>query len=394
MVLFKKRVGCEIAYTDKHNNYGTPLQGFATVKKIQDLGYDCEIIKYTKQLSLLNKIKLVYLMYRCGGTKDKMRIVKERLNMKCHPDYAKNIAIRTQAVNAYKAKRLIPLFHEYIGFDALCKGSLNYNAVPVGSDQVWTPMSLYSRFFNLLFVDDRIPKIAYASSFGVSSIPDFQKAETKLYLDRFDYIGAREVKGKEIVDSLSVKKAKVVVDPTMLHTREEWEKEIADSSIVNDNGPYIFCYFLGTNQHARQAVNELKKTTGYKIITIRHMDEYVHEDESFGDEFPYCVDPNDFVKYISKATYVCTDSFHCSVFSILFHRMFMTFYRFSQGSKGSRNSRIDSLFNLFDLQERLYQGDIKLIQKEIDYDYVDVKLSSLREESISFLRDALAIVTK
>ena len=70
----------------------------------------------------------------------------------------------------------------------------------------------------------------------------------------------------------------------------------------------------------------------------------------------------------------------------------MTFYRFSQGSKGSRNSRIDSLFNLFDLQERLYQGDIKLIQKEIDY--VDVKLSSLREESISFLRDALAIVTK
>ena len=57
MVLFKKRVGCVIAYTDKHNNYGTSLQGFATVKKIQDLGYDCEIIKYTKQLSLLNKIK-------------------------------------------------------------------------------------------------------------------------------------------------------------------------------------------------------------------------------------------------------------------------------------------------------------------------------------------------
>ena len=47
MVLFKKRVGCVIAYTDKHNNYGTSLQGFATVKKIQDLGYDCEIIKYT-----------------------------------------------------------------------------------------------------------------------------------------------------------------------------------------------------------------------------------------------------------------------------------------------------------------------------------------------------------
>ena len=60
----KKKIGCVIAYSDNHNNYGTSLQGFATIKKIRDLGYDCEIIRYKKQLTLFEKIKLIYLMFR------------------------------------------------------------------------------------------------------------------------------------------------------------------------------------------------------------------------------------------------------------------------------------------------------------------------------------------
>lgn len=388
-----KKIGCVIAYSDNHNNYGTSLQGYATIKKIQDLGYPCEVIRYKKTLSTLEKLNLVYLMFRCGGTKDKMRTVKERLNLKLYPNYAQGIAERTKAVNAYKAKKLIPLFHEYVGYDSLHQGSLNYGAVVVGSDQVWTPMSLYSKFYNQLFVDDSVPKIAYASSFGVSKIPSFQHAETRKYLNRFDRIGVREIKGKEIVETISDNKAIVVADPTMLLTREEWEKEIRDSA-VNEKEPYIFCYYLGTNQEARNAANELKCLTGYKIVTIKHMDEYVADDEAFGDEAPYNVDPNDFVKYISKAAFVCTDSFHCSVFSILFHRQFMTFYRFANNSSGSRNSRIDSLFSLFGLQKRLYKGDISAIKEVIDYNYVDQELGKLRSESLEFLKNSLSLSQK
>lgn len=390
MNLMNKKIGCVIAYSDNHNNYGTSLQGFATIKKIQDLGYDCEIIRYRKVLSLAQKIRLVYLMFKCGGNKDKMRTVKERINLKLHVDYAIGIEERTKAVNEYKAKYLIPLFHEYVGYDNLHAGSKNYAAVVVGSDQIWTPMSLYGKFYNLLFVDDSVPKIAYASSFGVSSIPDFQYAKTKCYLDRFDRIGVREIRGKEIVETISDNKATVVADPTMLLTREEWEKEIINSS-VKKSEPYIFCYFLGTNQKARTAVNELKKQTGYKIVTIRHMDEYVVKDELFGDEAPYNVDPNDFIRYISQADYVCTDSFHCSVFSILFHRQFMTFYRFANASKGSRNSRIDSLFSLFGLQNRLFRGDISVIKESIDYNFVDSKLAILRTDSLLFLKECLEL---
>ena len=384
----RKKIGCVIAYTEGHNNYGTSLQGYAMLKKIQQLGYEVEVIQYTKRLSAWQKMKFVVNALRAGEWKNiKHRLTSKQI-LKKYPAYAASVAERTKAVDAYKQKRLMPLFHEYIGYDALRKGSLNYDAVVVGSDQVWTPMSLPNKFFNLLFVDDSVRKVAYASSFGVSEIPFFQRKATGAYLDRFYKIGVREQRGKEIVEELSHQKATVVADPTMLLSREEWELEIADA-YTPTNEPYIFCYFLGTNRESRKAVNELKAKTGYKIITIRHMDEYVPEDELFGDEAPYNVDPNDFVKYISRAAYVCTDSFHCTVFSIIFHRQFMTFYRFAATNKIGRNSRIDSLFNILGLQERLYAGNIFVIDNSIFYDKVDEKLKSLRGNSLEFLKNSL-----
>lgn len=142
--------------------------------------------------------------------------------------------------------------------------------------------------------------------------------------------------------------------------------------------------FLGTNQEAREAVNNLRDQTGYKVVAIRHMDEFVPSDDVFGDEAPYNVSPNDFIKYISEASYICTDSFHCTVFSIIFQRKFLTFYRFKKHSLTSRNSRIDSLLEYFDLSDRLYNGDICSIKNNIDYNDVNRKLSILREESIIF----------
>lgn len=384
-----KKIGCVIAYKKNHTNYGTALVGYAMLKKIQQLGYEVEVIQYTKKLSIRQKAAFVVNALRAGEWKNiKHRLRAKQINKK-YPAYDADIAERTKAVNAYKAEKLFPLFHEYIGYEALHKGSLNYDVIVVGSDQVWTPMSLPNKFYNLLFVDDNIPKVAYASSFGVSEIPAFQKKATGAYLDRFKAIGVREQRGKEIVEELSHKKAVVVVDPTLLLDSKEWEEEVMFSH-VNETEPYIFCYFLGTNQEARRAVNELKRQTGYKIITIRHMDEYVADDEDFGDEAPYNVDPNDFVKYISKAEYVCTDSFHCTAFSIQFHRKFMTFYRFSTSSKVGRNSRIDSLFSILDIdRSHIYRGDIKLINNKIDWCKTDEKLSELRTRSLNFLRKSL-----
>lgn len=389
--LNQQKIGCVIAYANNHNNYGTSLQGYATLKKIQSLGYQTEVIRYNKKLNLSKKAQLALNMLRCGTFKGSIRKTKEKINKKLYKNYASNIHIRTKAVNRFKQEYLIPYFKEYNGFEALKKGSSNYNLVLVGSDQIWLPISLYSKYYNLLFVDDSIPKVAYASSFGVSSIPSFQQKATGNYLNRLDKIGVREIQGKKIVESISNKEATVVADPTLLLTKEEWTKE-AEQSPIDTSEPYIFCYFLGSNKDSRTATTQLKKDTGLKIISIKYMDEYISSDESFGDEAPYDVSPVDFIKYIKDATYVCTDSFHGTIFSILFNKQFKTFYRFNTKTVNSRNSRIDSLFELLNLSDRLYnQKDINSIKAEIDYPTVNNKVARIRQESLDFLNKSLSL---
>lgn len=389
--LIMKKIGCVIAYRKNHTNYGTSLVGYALLKKIQQLSFQVEVINYIKRLSIKQKVFFVLNAIRCGEWKELVARLTSKSALKKYPHYAAGIKQRTVAVEKYKENKLLPLFRNYVGFSALHEGSKQYDAVVVGSDQVWTPMSLPNKFFNLLFVDDAVRKVAYGSSFGVSSIPKFQRTATGAYLDRFYKIGVREQKGKEIVDSLSHQKALVVADPTMLLNADEWREEIFENVEKNNSEPYIFCYFLGPNQDARKAANELKAKTGYKIISLRHMDEYVPEDESFGDEAPYDVDPNGFLRLIHNAAYVCTDSFHCSAFSIQFHKQFMTFYRFAQSSTIGRNSRIDSLFNVLGInRERIYQGDISKIDSTVDWSEVDEKLKTLRENSIRFLQESLS----
>jgi len=385
-----RKIGCVIAYRNGHNNYGTALQAYALLKKMREWGFECEVIHYVKKLSLWQKAAYSVNAIRVGEAKKIFGRFRNSFLLRMRPDYAANTSKRTNAVDAYKKRYLTPLFHEYAGYNALCKGARNYAAVVVGSDQVWTPLSLPNRFFNLLFVDDDIPKISYASSFGVSEIPAFQWTATGAYLKRFKSIGVRELRGKEIVENLSGRAATVVADPTLLLSREEWEAEISTSAIDTQK-PYIFCYFLGDNPTARLAALDLKAKTGYSIVALRHMDEYIGEDEHFGDEAPYAVDPNDFVKYIANARYVCTDSFHCLAFSILFHRRFMAFYRFARTDRTGRNSRINSLLHLLGIgPEHVWQGNnLPDIDIPVDYRSVDVRLEKLRNDSMSFLKNAL-----
>lgn len=92
-----------------------------------------------------------------------------------------------------------------------------------------------------------------------------------------------------------------------------------------------------------------------------------------------------------NAAYVLTDSFHCSAFSIQFHKQFMTFYRFVQGSATGRNSRIDSLFNILGVgQEHIYDGNVMNIESELDWNRIDTNFRTLKEESVDFLRKALS----
>ena len=381
----KYKIGGVIVSDMNHTNYGSALQAYATVKTVEELGYELSIIRYKKQRSLIDIIVLGSQYMITGGFKRFRRGIKTKLNMRLRKDYANGQIKRRSATNSFKKKELMPLFVEYKGYSALCAGSKEYDAVFVGSDQTWNPIGFYSNYWNLKFVDDAVPKFSYASSFGVSSIPKIQQKGTKAYLERIQMISVREAKAKQIVEKLSNKTAKVVVDPTMLLTREQWMNFVRDSK-KEINEPYLFCYFLGPRQDVRNEARKLAIKKGLKIAVCPHMEEYRKVDENFGDYALYDLTPVDFLQLLLNARYVCTDSFHGTVFSIIMHKQFMTFYR---EIGPSTNSRIDNLLGFLNLQDRLYKGSIMSIENEIIYREVDKLLEMQRAESLLFFKEAL-----
>ena len=109
------------------------------------------------------------------------------------------------------------------------------------------------------------------------------------------------------------------------------------------------------------------------------------------DETPYDVGPAEFVNLIRNAKYVCTDSFHGSVFSIIHEKQFVVFDRFSENARNSTNSRISSLCSILGLNDRRFSKDSDIFamqEKRIPYDEVNKKLELLRESSIKFLNSA------
>ena len=378
-------IGLCIKYA--HENYGGMLQAYATISILEKLGIDYELIRYDKSSSLAFKIKALPRVLNSVFVNDKIEILKKNLGKKKHPDFAKNDAIRMEAFHKFSAEKFTKLAPVSVGYKALCMDSKKYSAVVTGSDQLWSPAGLSTNFFNLMFVDASVRKISYASSFGVKNIPWYQKRKTKQYLNRLDYISMRENRGAEIVKELTGKTVPVIADPVMMFSAEEWNKLIPNK--CEGNGDYIFAYFLGENQEHRRAVEQLKKATGLKIIALRHMDQYVAADENFGDEAPYNVGPEEFLNLLRCAKYVCTDSFHGSVFSILYHKQFMVFNRYSEQSKHSKNSRIDTLCENLNLSARRYNGNIvESIQADIDYESVDKRVDDLREHAYNYLNKA------
>ena len=155
---------------------------------------------------------------------------------------------------------------------------------------------------------------------------------------------------------------------------------------------YIFCYFLGKTVEYRKFAERLKEKTGYKIVSLNHLDEYVKYSDKFADEAPFDIGPSEFLNLIRNAEFVCTDSFHGTVFSLINHKKFFVFRRYKKHSKVSTNSRLNSLLKIVDLIDRMLEGEESvedLVEKEIDYEVVDQKLEEFREESKAFLRGAL-----
>lgn len=385
-----KKVGIVSCYF-KHN-YGSMLQAYATQKILDDMNIENETINIDKNIDFSNGKKKYYMgqVFNFQFIKSKLGMIKLKLDKKINKNLGKNISIRDKKYEEFrKTFRLTEPYKTYAELNE--KAEKNYSSVIVGSDQLWLPVNVVADYYTLNWVPEDVNKISFSTSFGVSVIPEKYKEAYKKFLNRINYLSTREVAGQKIIKDLTGRDATLVCDPTLLFNKVEWMSIQKEEPIIK--GKYIFCYFLGKNIEHRKFAERLKEKTGYKIVSLNHADEYVKYSDVFADETPYDVGPAEFLNMIRNAEYVCTDSFHGTVFSLINNVKFFTFRRYSNKSKVSTNSRIDSLLGIVNLKERLINGDEnveKEIEKKIDFENVNMKLEEFRNTSKEFLKNALS----
>ena len=376
------------------HNYGSMLQAYATQMVLDKLGFENETIDISGFNREIKKAKIKYFV-KASFTSDillsKIGMAKNVLRKKiAKGKYTVLVNQRNQKFDTFYRKyfRLSQNYSSKTELAEKCKEK--YSAVLVGSDQLWLPGNIAADYYTLNFVPVTVNTIAYATSFGQSELPKSSSNAASVFLKKIRHIGVREESGQKLVKELSGRNVPVVCDPTLLFTGDEWMSIQKTDAIVKE--PYIFCYFLGNNPSHREFAKRLKETTGYKIVALIHLDEFVKSDEGYADFNPYNIDPADFLNLIRNASYVCTDSFHCSVFSMLYRRTFFTFRRYVRKTKSSTNSRLDTLFKLAGIQGRIFNGGEnikKCLEMKIDYEEVCRNLQKIREDSYDYLIIAL-----
>ena len=382
-------------------NLGSQLQAFATQAALDKLGIENETIMIDGLRHEINKAKYKYFLSRIfdiNTIKDKMATVRKVVASKRNPKYAKNLTIRNGMFKDFSTTKF-HLSRRYNSKSEITQHAHEYSAFLVGSDQLWLPSNISADYFTLNFVPDDIKKIALATSFGVSELPKKYGLKARKFLQRIEYVSVREVSGQKLVKQWAERDVPVVCDPTILFDAEEWGRVIQATGNGNrfaNKEKYIFVYYLGNNPWEREVVKRVSQETGLKIVQLAHSEEYIKSDVGFADFTPYNVGPKEFVELIRDAEYVFTDSFHCSVFSMLNHKRFYTFPRYSQDGAVSTNGRLYSLLSLVHQESRLVRKqDVvswnvkEQIEKQPDYGTIDKELGQLRNFTWNWLTDSL-----
>lgn len=340
-------------------SFGASLQMLGLYDALRDLGHDVEIINY----------KNTYMS-------EKKHLVNRNSNK------VKNLMISLLDIPSkikFKTFENCMLFYPKTTLcekDNLLDISNRYDYLICGSDQVWNPYITgedLHYFFD--FCIDNKKKISYAASFGVNELDHAYSKKVRNELIKFKSISVREERGVEIVKNMVGNKCKLVLDPTMLLTKEVWQsKEKAVSGLPSK---YIVKFIFNYDKKVEQYISELSKKTGLPIITIGGT--IVSKFKS--DRFTGPIGPDEWLYVLDHADYIVTDSFHGAAFSIIFNKQLFV------SLASATNSRLKTLMKTFDLENNIIQNNYSI--NEIDYRDVEKIMNVKRNNSLDFLRNSI-----
>lgn len=355
-----KKIG--IITINDFNNYGNRLQCYAVQEVLKDDGYIVENI-YNNGIGnfkiIIREAKhIVKVIFNINNERKKIN------RKKCFKDFNQKIKFsKFKIINNKVNKKL----NEY------------YNYFIVGSDQVWNPFFENNSMADLLNFANAEKRIAFAASFGVDSLPKNKYNIYEKELQYFRAISVREKTAKNIIEKMNLEEnVEVIVDPTMLLSAEKWD-EVAKKPIQYQGQKYILNYFLGDLSIERKnEIYKIAKNNGYEVINILDKkDKY------------YATGPSEFIWLEKNAELICTDSFHSSVFAILYKKPFIVFDRIQHDSH-KMNSRIENLIENFKLKNRKY-NEKNITDENLKCDYTEAYkiLDNERIVAKNFLKYAL-----
>ena len=347
-------------------NYGAVLQAYATQAFFNSHGFDAELINYTNPY-IQEMLKLTY----------------------------KQDGKWTGYIKTFIRNTIFGRLHYYKkGFshvDEICKFSkrfvtgedlknANYDVMVAGSDQLWNPL-ISGKLDPLFFLQFGKAKkrISVASSLGSYILKDSEKEEIRSYLKDFDSISVRELFAKDQLQPLTDKSIKVLMDPTLLLTKEFWVKNVINrSQYRKKKEKYIVTYFAGGNKGThRKIIGEYAKMLNLPVWTIQYSN-YTWKESS---KKILGATMEDFVALIANADLVITDSFHGVAFSLNMGTDFVAL------TNTANPVRVKALLEKLELVDRIDMPSE--LYRPIDYTVVTSKLQMLQKDSIDWVINAV-----
>lgn len=365
-----------------YKNYGNRLQNYASQEIFKEMGYNVEtIVNKPPEKDIYDKKVDLPLRIRIKNTPVKLLLKKVKRKIKAKLNEKKYSELRASKEKAFieftrhnikeSSFMLTPqkIFNEKL---------TQYEYFVVGSDQIWNPVYRNGFEVDFLTFAPVHKRIAYAPSFGIATIPEQFIERYTNWLEGIKYLSVREEAGAKIIKDLVGKEAVVLIDPTLMLTKEKW-LSISKAHQHKPKEEYLVTYFLGDiSKETKRTIKEIKKRYKLKVVNLANLD----------SKDTYAADPGEFIDYINSSKIFLTDSFHGVVFSIIFKKAFIVFDR--QGDEPVMSSRIDTLFSKFELHERSWENVKKHCNLfDVDYSNIDKKLQIERTKALEYLKEAL-----
>lgn len=361
------------------DNYGAALQAYALQKFLRQSGQDAEIIDYRPPY-MMNGGEFKFM---CSGRDIRANagILYIKLSNFRASVFGRQ---RKLAFNAFRKKYFKLTSRLYQSIKELQDNPPSCDALVCGSDQIWNPPVRHGLdpAYYLGFGNESVRRISYASSFGKRQVePVYAKPMTEL-LQRLNAISVREESGVKIVEELTGRHAAWVPDPTALND------DYSEIMVAPQADDFVFAYSL----RDYQTVFDVQERVS-NICQTRVISPYNPQHQWMAGNGCFHMGPSEWLGYINKARFVVTNSFHGTIFSILFRKSFITVAL--EGKKQAYNERSFCLLERLGLSHRIFyprQSDAELthcVNAPVDWDNVHRRLKDWRDEGIAFLCNAL-----